>query len=220
MSSRTIAAPVIYPERDGKPMGETDVHVSEILALLPMLRDRYRDDPNVYVGANILCYYEEGVPSSCFCPDVFVVFGVPKLPPRRTLKLWEEAQPPTVIFEVSSKQSKLDDLGSKKVLYASLHVSEYFVYDPLHEYLKPPLQGFRLKGENYVELPSDAENCLLSQRLGLKIKLVSNGLTLTDAATGERLLRPSEEQQRRREAEAEVERLRRELDKLKKKNGK
>jgi Uma2 family endonuclease len=218
MSSRIISAPVVYPERDGKPMGETDVHIGEILALLPMLRDRYRDDPNVYVGANMLCYYEEGVPSSCFCPDVFVVFGVPKEPPRHTFKLWEEAQPPTVIFEVSSKQSKLDDLGSKKVLYESLGVSEYFVYDPLREYLRPPLQGFKLQGEDYVEMESATDGNLVSQRLGLKIKLEQNGLALWDAKSDERLLRPSEEQQRRREAEAEVERLRREIEKLKKKS--
>jgi len=110
-------------------MGETDVHVHEIAELYILFKDRYRNDPNVFAGANMLCYYEEGVPSSCFCPDVFIVFGVPNKT-RRTFKFWEERKPPGVIFEVSSRKTRREDLVGKKALYARLGVREYFIYDP------------------------------------------------------------------------------------------
>ena len=89
MSTITRHETFVYPERDGKPMGETDSHVIEIADLFTILRDRYRNEANTYVGANMLCYYEEGIPTSTFCPDVFVVFGIPKKS-RRTYKTWEE----------------------------------------------------------------------------------------------------------------------------------
>lgn len=203
MDSTTVLDTIVYPERDGKPMGETDVHVNELADLLKMLQHRYRDDANAFVGANMLCYYEQGVPSSCFCPDVFVVFGVPK-GSRRTFKFWDEKQPPTVIFEVTSRQSRLEDMGNKKYLYASLGVSEYFIYDPLHEYMHPPFQGFVLRGEQYQALEQDAQGGLQSQRLGLRMMLEEDSLALWDSSSGVRLLRPLEEMDRRREAEAEL----------------
>ena len=50
----------------------------------------------------MLLYYVEGNPSACVAPDVFVVKGVPKQE-RRIYKLWEELQPPTVVFEITSR---------------------------------------------------------------------------------------------------------------------
>ena len=77
---------VRYPESDGEPLcppprepkGETDIHIEEMLEARLALKDRYRDDPQVYVAGNLLMYYEEGNPAARFSPDVFVVFGVPK----------------------------------------------------------------------------------------------------------------------------------------------
>jgi len=210
MSTITRHETFVYPERDGKPMGETDSHVIEIADLFTILRDRYRNEANTYVGANMLCYYEEGIPTSTFCPDVFVVFGIPKKS-RRTYKTWEEQKSPTVIFEVTSRGSRVEDLGNKKYLYANLGVEEYFLYDPLKEYLRPPLQGFRLQGSDYLPLEADSSGALLSQKLGLRIQLEANGIALTDTATGERLSRPLEDKERLRAAEAELEKLRAEL---------
>ena len=43
-----VQVPIEYPERDGKPMAETDTHIEVLIAIRYMLRERYRDDPNVY----------------------------------------------------------------------------------------------------------------------------------------------------------------------------
>jgi Uma2 family endonuclease len=165
------------------------------------------------VAANMLLYYEEGNPAACVVPDVFVVQGVAKHE-RRIYKVWEESQPPTVVCEITSKGTRLEDLGTKRALYAMLGVREYFVYDPLGEYLQPPLQGYRLQEGEYQRLPLGSAGELVSQVLGLELRLEEGRLRVINPATGDRLLTPAEAQAARRAAEAELERLRAELARL------
>ena len=136
-------AEVFYPEADGQPMAETDVHRDLMIDLIAMLREYFRDDPHVYISGNLFLYYEEGNPRRVVAPDVFVVKGVPG-GRRRIYKLWEEGQPPDVVFEVTSPSTRGEDLRTKHELYARLGVAEYFLFDPLDEYLRPPFQGYRL----------------------------------------------------------------------------
>ena len=198
----TAAQPIHYPERDGKPMAETDVHIDVLIYLREALKDYFRDEPQVYIAGNMLLYYEEGNPAACVAPDIFVVQGVSK-GERLTYKLWEEGQPPPVIFEITSRGSRLEDLGTKRALYAMLGVQEYFLYDPLGEYLRPPLQGYQLQqGEYERVLPGD-QGQLVSQALSLELRLQDGQLQIVNPATGERLLTPAEAHAARRtEAEA------------------
>ncbi len=213
----TTQRPIHYPETDGKPMAETDVHIDVLIYLREALRDHLRDDPRVYVAGNMLSYYEEGNPAACVAPNVFVVQGVPKAE-RRTYRLWEEGQPPTVVLEITSWGTRLEDLGTKRALYAMFGVREYFLYDPLGEYLQPPLQGYRLQQGEYQRIPPGSEGELASQELGLELRVEEGLLRLVNPATGACLLTPGEvqaawraEAAARRAAEAEVERLRTEL---------
>jgi Uma2 family endonuclease len=198
----TAVQPIHYPERDGKPIAETDVHIDVLIYLREALKDYFRNEPQMYVAGNMLFYYEEGNPAACVAPDVFVVQGVAK-GERRTYKLWEEGQPPTVVFEITSRGSRLEDLGTKRALYAILGVREYFLYDALGEYLRPPLQGYRLQqGEYERMLPTD-QGQLVSQALSLELQVQDGQLQVVDPATGERLLTPAEAHAARRtEAEA------------------
>jgi Uma2 family endonuclease len=206
----TAAQPIHYPETDGKPMAETDVHIDVLIYLREALKDYFRDEPQVYVAGNMLLYYEEGNPAACVAPDVFVVQGVAK-EERRTYRLWEEGQPPTVVFEITSRGTRLEDLGTKRALYAMLGVQEYFVYDPLGEYLRPPLQGYRLQEGEYQRMSPAGEGRLASQVLGLELRVEEGRLRLVNPATAERLLTPAEAHAARRAAEAELERVRAEL---------
>jgi Uma2 family endonuclease len=223
----TTVQPIHYPERDGKPMAETDVHIDVLIYLREALKDHFRDEPQMYVAGNMLFYYEEGNPAACVAPDVFVVQRVAK-GERRTYKLWEEGQPPTVVFEITSRGSRLEDLGTKRALYAMLGVREYFLYDPLGEYLRPPLQGYRLQqGEYERMLPTD-QGQLVSQALSLELRVQDGQLQVVNPATGERLLTPAEAHAARRTeaearhaaearaalAESELERMRAELARL------
>ncbi len=143
-----------YPESDGQPMAETLLHIYVISYLLAALTDYFRLLPDVYVGANNLIYYEEGEPSSSFAPDVYLIRGLDKTP-RRVYRLWIEKRIPSVIFEITSRKTWMDDLGSKRVLYAKLGVQEYFIYDVEGQELDPVLQGFRLAGRDYVSIEPD-----------------------------------------------------------------
>jgi Uma2 family endonuclease len=214
MDRITTTAPQIhYPESDGKPTGETDVHIDALIYLREALRDYFRDDPQMYVAGNMLFYYEEGDPAACVAPDVFAVQGVAK-GERRTYRLWEEGQAPIVVFEITSRGSRLEDLGTKRAIYAMLGVREYFLYDPLGEYLRPPLQGYRLQEGEYQRIPPGGGGGFTSQTLGLELRLEDGRLRLVNPATGERLLTPAETLVARRVAEAELERLRAELARL------
>lgn len=210
----TLTAPVspalriTYPESDGRPMGETEIHVRTVIYVLEALRYFFRQAMDVYVSGNMLLYYEEGEPASVVSPDIFVVKGAHKHE-RRTYKLWEERLAPTTVFEITSRSTRLDDTGTKKALYAMLGVKEYFIFDPLAEYLHPPLQGFMLEASEYRRITPAADGSLTSLELGLKVTLEGQTLRLVDADTGEKMLTPLEAQEETRRLREELEHLRR-----------
>jgi len=102
-------AKIHYPESDGKPMGETDAHIAQILDLRFSLGRFFRNDSQVYVAADLLLYYVEGDPKEFVVPDVFVARGVLKRE-RRVYKLWEEGRAPDVVFEITSASTRREDL--------------------------------------------------------------------------------------------------------------
>jgi Uma2 family endonuclease len=205
-----LRPPICYPESDGKPMAESDTHRKQMVYLIEALDDYFRDDPQVYVAGNLFLYYEEGDPHQVVAPDVFVVKGVPK-GDRRTYKLWEEENKgPQVVFEVTSQSTRKEDLGPKKGTYEMLGVREYFLFDPLGEYLEPPLVRYWLEEGGYRR---EAGEQLVSEVLGLELQVEGERLWLYDLETGEKLLSPLEAQAARRaeaaarqEAEARAER--------------
>jgi len=206
-----------YPESDGKPMGETGVHVDVMLAVLAMLRRHYSGNDRVAVLANMFLYYEEGDPRKVVCPDVFVTLNVPPNTKRRTFKLWEEGKGPDLIIEITSKKTRKEDLHKKFDLYREiLRVREYFLFDPLEEYLEPSLQGFRLIDGRYGPI-AWAGAGLFSEVLGLRLERDEMDLRFFNPATGRRIPTGEEldkaanaAEEARFETQAENERLRRE----------
>lgn len=216
-----VKTAIIYPESDGSPIGETDLHISLLTYLREALLDYFRDDPQLYVAANLFLYYEEGNPTAVVAPDVFVVRGVPK-GNRRIYKLWEEGQVPQVVFELTSRSTRLDDLGTKRALYAMLGVSEYYIYDPYGDYLEPRLWAYHLETkEGTAEYGRVLDAVIQSQVLGLDLIPEGDLLRLRNSQTGQKLLTPFEAQaarrteaEARRAAEAEAAQLRAELERL------
>lgn len=141
----------IYPESDGKPMAETDVHRNLLADLVFTLDNYFQSQSNVYVSGNLLIYYVEGNPAKSFAPDVFVVRGVAK-GQRRIYKLWEEGVAPQIIIELTSRKTWREDLQTKWRLYEELGVQEYFIFDPEYDYLDDPLIGYRLENGRYIDL--------------------------------------------------------------------
>jgi putative restriction endonuclease len=75
------------------------------------------------------------------------------------------------VIEVTSRDTRSDDLGRKKDCYVRLGVEEYFLHDPLREYLKPALQGFRLVAGRYEPIAPAADGSLASHVTGLTLRV-------------------------------------------------
>ena len=204
-----------YPESDGEPLAETDTHYRQITDLKFSL-EQYciRKFGQVYVAANLFLYYVEGDPRKVVAPDIFVVLGVSP-GDRRIFKLWEEGKSPDVVFEITSKSTRIDDIGNKKGLYEALGVSEYFLFDPLQEYMELQLRGYRLEEGLYRPI---AEIPLTCKSLGLILKVDKDRhLRLFEAGSEAPLPTPLEEAERaEREARARL-KLEEEVERLKKK---
>lgn len=227
MSRVQISADIEYPESDGEPMGETDLHIAWMFRLRDLLKHRYRNE-RVYVACNLLMYYEEGDPRKFLVPDAFVVNDCePGM--RRTYRIWDEGRVPDIVFEVTSKATRSEDEKHKPEKYAQIGIRELVLYDPTGDYLENRLQAYRLEHDSYVRVEPDSSGVLESEELNVQLFLNNGELVLRDRTTGELLLTRAEsaeaqleaeraaleaEHSAREEAEAEVRRLREELKRL------
>ncbi len=179
---------IIYPTRDGKPVGETELHVRELFDAIQLFDDHFAGYPNVYVGGNLLVFYEEFNRRKHVSPDVLVALNVPKAPKRENYLVWKEGKGPDFVIEITSKTTRREDKGKKFVLYRDvLKVTEYILFDPKGEYLDPPLQGFRLIGGDYVPI-APVDGRLPSLVVGLHLERDGENLRLFDPTTGKHLL--------------------------------
>ncbi len=233
-----------YIDNDGRPIGETPCHVENVCYLLEPLQEWFRADSQVFVAGAMVLHYEKGRRNRYLSPDIFVVRGVPKSdkPHRRNYLVWEEGRAPDLVIEITSEWTRDEDQIEKRTIYQDiLRVQEYFLFDPLHDYLVPPLQGLRLASGGYRPL-RPVKGRLPSKVFGLHLEADGDLLRLYNPATRRRLPIPpevleaqkrdkaarrraekarqeeararQEEARARQEAEAENERLRRELEDL------
>jgi Uma2 family endonuclease len=195
-------------------MAESDVHILLMLTLIPMLREFFLPRPRVYVGGNMLVFYERGNPRKHVSPDVFVVPGVPNHVHhlRDNFLIWEEGKAPQVVMEFTSKTTRKEDTVTKFALYRDvLKVKEYFLFDPRAEYLDPPLQGYRLRGGKYLPIKA-VDGRLPSRVLGLHLERDGHDLRLWNPTTGQRLLTADEARQQADEARQRAEAARQQAD--------
>lgn len=237
---------VIYPDGDGKPMAETIEHRDAMFYAISAAQVAIEDQPDFYVSGNDFLYYVEGDPTKRISPDCYIVRGVPRRTdnPRRFFKVWEEGgKTPCVVFEFTSPKTAKQDRQEKFDLYErTLKVTEYFLFDPLNQYLRPRLQGYRLTNGAYQPIVPDANGRLLSAETGIVMFAGGVLLRFLHPRTGEVIATRAEaeaqikretqraeaqtqraeaqtqradaETQARREVEAENARLRAELERL------
>ncbi len=148
--------------------------------------------------------YVEGNPRMCVAPDLFLVKGVERRT-RPIYKLWEEERASSLVIEVTLKSTRVEDIRTKKGLYQRLGVEEYLLFDPLGEYLRPRLQGYRLIQGRYEPLLQEGDGALFSSTTGLRLMPEGNRLRLRDAVSGEPLLWADEEAEARQAAEERAE---------------
>ncbi|MGH2409390.1 MAG: Uma2 family endonuclease, partial [Chloroflexota bacterium] len=181
-----------YPVSDGKPMAESDVHRVQMNDSIFSLTVLLADEPEVYVGGNMLMYYHEGYGREHVSADVFVTFGVER-GMRECWMTWEEnGRFADVVFEISSPSTIKEDLGKKMRLYAQLGVIEYYLYDPRRNN-KPPLAGYRLvEGEYRPMTHLVGVEGYRSEVLGAELRVIGSWLRIIDPSSGAPIPIPAE----------------------------
>lgn len=207
-----------FPDSDGLPMAETDLHRDQLFDLIAQGREAFNPSGH-YVSGNMLVYYDASDGWKHLSPDVFIVLdaGVER---RRSWKTWVEGAFPHVVFEIVSPSTGGRDLQEKLILYGALGVREYYIFDP-DGMLRPPLRGYRFREELPVALPNPSGASIRSTLLDRELRVVEGCLRLIDPATNAPYPLLADERRRadaavaaQSEAEAEVARLRAELTRL------
>jgi hypothetical protein len=78
-------------------------------------------------------------------------------------------------------------LVDKRAFYEMLGVQEYYLFDPLSEYLRPQFQGYFLAGTTYRKGQASGDGSILSHELNLVLRPEGKLLRLVDPATGQPL---------------------------------
>lgn len=161
--------------------------------------------PWFVAGMLPIVYLVPGVPGKHqLAPDVFVAIAPDR--PRSSFDLEIEGDLPPFVLEVVSPSSETRDREQKRLAYELLGVREYALFTPAAD--RPSrLEGYRRSEAGAFEpWTKDDQRRLWSNMLGLY--LVPRGATLRAATPSGELLPTLDE------AEAEIERLRREIERL------
>ena len=150
------------PESNGQPLPDGRLQQGPLDYSRAAIRFHLRkQSAHMAVEGDMFVYYvgrdERGRPKrASVAPDVFVVVGVPDRPDRLSYVLWREPDADLrFVLEIASKSTRAQDHGSKRSLYASLGVREYFLYDPPGRHREARILGLRLQDGRYVEMATE-----------------------------------------------------------------
>jgi Uma2 family endonuclease len=182
---------VFYPYSDGKPLGETRFHVENCLFVMFMLEQWLEPRYPTFVTSNMFVYWAEGNPRRHVSPDVLVALGRPPDSLKKNWKTWDDGPLDLVIEFTSASTRKEDQVKKFRIYQDELKVPEYFLFDPLSEYLTPRLQGYTLRRGVYTPIRENAGR-FSSEVLGLHLFAGRNMLRLIDPQSKHELLPPME----------------------------
>ncbi len=209
-----VATPslILYPDSDGLPMSDNTRQFEYIVYVKKGVDWLFSDDPQIFVGGDLLWYPVEGNNKLRQAPDVMVAFNRPK-GDRGSYQQWKEDNiPPQVVFEIISPGNTIPEMTRKFQFYERYGVEEYYIYDPD----RLSLGGF-LRQNDRLEAIEVIEGWV-SPRLNVRFTLNQDGgleLYRPDGRLFERYeeiaARADRAEQRATQAEAEVDRLKAQL---------
>jgi Uma2 family endonuclease len=216
----------------GDEVTQSGPHAKVVTTLNDLLERHFDRDPDVQVLFDMkIVWGLPGLPDPS--PDIAVVRGAPLNEGRSIFKVVEEGVRPCLIIEVvsySDAEMYRNDHEKKVEIYQRAGIPEYLVVDPSFSSENPlQLTGYRIASDGrYRRIEPDALGRLRSETTNLLFAPSEDGRTIRigDAETGEWLLTAREEEaarkaaeERTQEAEAELTRLRAELERFKKTHG-
>ena len=210
-----------YPCSDGLVLMETEPHADAIVAMRNQLQVHFATRPDVYVSGSMAVYYRQGDPSAVLVPDLFVVKGAPRKPPRKSYRLWEEGGvAPSFVVEVASPSTSERDASVKRMTYERMGVGEYWRFDPTGTLIAEGLVGWRLRGGRYQRARATGlANGYRSVALGLDLRAEGPLLRFWDTRRGRSLLTHAEVIRALEQNEKQLDRTERKLDAVERKLG-
>lgn len=199
--------PIIYPERDGKPMADNTRQFDTIVMIQGGLAALFADRPDVFVAGDLLWYPVEGDITIRAAPDAMVVFGRPPGHRGSYVQCQEDGIAPQVTFEVVSPGNTRREMQRKLRFYDRHGVEEYYEYDPDRGTLK----GWQRRDSRLEPIvPMEG---WISPRLGIRFSLEGTDLVLR-RPDGQRFERFVELNQRanREQQRAQAERQRADIE--------
>jgi len=176
---------------------EGDLHLEAKLYALDVLRTFYRrQGRSVYVGSELTVYYPG---AQRFCPDLLVVFDVDPRP-RDKWVVSAEGKGVDFVLEVHVGGDRRKDAERNVSLYASVGISEYFMFDRS----RARLLGFSLPPGGGPYVPILGQHGVYSSRM-LGLDLVLEGDRLRFVCANAPLLDTTEWLDRLRETYAALE---------------
>ena len=157
-----------------------------------LLRQRYEDEPYVFISGGVFVSYDVTNGNRRVKPDLFIAFDVDNAGIRENLPnfwIWEIGKAPDFVMEVASPSTAEHDMGWKRELYQRLQIQEYWRFDPTGRQLYGrPIIGERLVNGAYEEYPAEygADGSLSSRSELLDVVFHYNGdeFDALDPATG------------------------------------
>jgi Uma2 family endonuclease len=178
---------VLHP-REEDCIPEHPDHERDRRYLHDVFETRLIDDPTAVTFSD--CLIAWGVrglrPHS---PDISVFFGA-KRKYRRfkgTFYVKRERARPVLAIEITSPDTRSNDLSIKVEHYHLAHVPVYIIVDRKREDGPPRLLGYRYREAHYVRMAPDQRGRLLLKQLGVRIGVRENRVVCYDAVTDEEI---------------------------------
>lgn len=228
MVSAAVKAPVgtdptHYPVVDKMGEGSLQRLIAELLR--PLLANALAElGVKAFVGADQFIYYEQYTPTQSVAPDVYVMPGFDQDLDVDCWKTWEETRAvPSFALEIVSRNNPRKDTVHSPVRHAALGTRELVIFDPRHGrgrdrtrwavYRRVPRRGL-------VQVEATNADRVYSKSLKLWLRATGEGpllrVRLARGPEGDELIPTPVERERagRESAEAEVARLRAEIERL------
>lgn len=202
---------------------QEEPHFNLSLQLADLLKRHF--EPNALILGDVIHKLGPDLPAPS--PDVSVILGA-RPGQRQSFSVPEEGVRPDLIIEIvspSSKAIRKVDEVDKVDVYSRAGIPEYLLIDLPRRgnAYRLGLKGYRLNERGgYSAIEPDSEGHLRCRATRLRFFIAGDRVRVIDDRTGQPLLYSDEEQARgqaeaaaRKTAEAEVARLREELDRLK-----
>lgn len=165
--------------------------VIEDIGSILRLRFKPSADSTLIAGRSYILY-DANNPAERIAPDYYVVFGVDvqTIIKQNGYRLWQWRKPPDFVLQVATESSAIDDLTTKRDIYAQIGAREYWRFDPTDGKLYgQPLTGERLANGKYEPYPihtnAAGDIWARSETLELDFYKRRNRFWVKDSETGE-----------------------------------